>query len=287
MRDKQTMLECIKTIALNDSHVLAVLMNGSRVNPHVTKDDFNDYDIVYVVDSLDPFIENDTFLNQFGDILIKQEPMKMDLESGIINQYGAVYNVLMVFKDYNRIDLTLVTKAHALETLYDDSLTKVLLDKYAILPDLKSPDESTYYIKRPTKIMFNHAVNEFCWCVQNVVKGLHRKELPYAINMYHLTLKKELEKMLNWWIGYHHDFKVNTGALNKWFKHYLPDDYYLTYSHLNMSDDYKNNFTVLKRAAHFFLKVSKEVAKALDFSVNPSEEKGMLNYLKAFDLTNQ
>ncbi len=39
----------IMDIAKADERILAVYMNGSRTNPNVPKDLFQDYDIVYVV----------------------------------------------------------------------------------------------------------------------------------------------------------------------------------------------------------------------------------------------
>lgn len=49
MRTEQEMFNLILSIAENDERIRAVVMNGSRANPNVVKDIFQDYDIVYVV----------------------------------------------------------------------------------------------------------------------------------------------------------------------------------------------------------------------------------------------
>lgn len=49
MRTEQEMLDLIITFAKQDHRIRGVLMNGSRVNPNIKKDIFQDYDIVYLV----------------------------------------------------------------------------------------------------------------------------------------------------------------------------------------------------------------------------------------------
>lgn len=53
-------------------------MNGSRANPNVKKDIFQDYDIVYVVTETESFIETEGWISIFGEPIIIQEPDKLD-----------------------------------------------------------------------------------------------------------------------------------------------------------------------------------------------------------------
>ncbi|HEO6996214.1 TPA: aminoglycoside 6-adenylyltransferase, partial [Streptococcus agalactiae] len=46
MRDEQEIYNLVLNIANQDKRIEAVLLNGSRANPNVPKDDFQDYDIV-------------------------------------------------------------------------------------------------------------------------------------------------------------------------------------------------------------------------------------------------
>ncbi|HGC6642695.1 TPA: aminoglycoside 6-adenylyltransferase, partial [Streptococcus agalactiae] len=48
MRDEQEIYNLVLNIANRDKRIEAVLLNGSRANPNVPKDDFQDYDIVFV-----------------------------------------------------------------------------------------------------------------------------------------------------------------------------------------------------------------------------------------------
>ena len=48
MRSEQEMYDLILGIAKTDERIRAVYMNGSRANPNVNKDRYQDYDIVSV-----------------------------------------------------------------------------------------------------------------------------------------------------------------------------------------------------------------------------------------------
>lgn len=74
MRSEEKMYELIMNIAKADDRVAAVYMNGSRTNPNVPKDIFQDYDIVYVVRETKSFIEDKEWIHKFGKILYMQYP---------------------------------------------------------------------------------------------------------------------------------------------------------------------------------------------------------------------
>ncbi len=109
-RNKQEMMELIVNITKKDERIRAVYMNGSRTNPNAPKDIFQDYDIVYVVKETASFIENENWINQFGDLLIMQQPDKIDQFNNIDIDFDRSYGYLMLFTDGNRIDLHIETK---------------------------------------------------------------------------------------------------------------------------------------------------------------------------------
>lgn len=48
-RTETEMMNLILSTAKEDERVRAVILNGSRANPNLKKDIFQDYDIVYIV----------------------------------------------------------------------------------------------------------------------------------------------------------------------------------------------------------------------------------------------
>ena len=53
---------------------LSVYLEGSRVNPSVLQDIFQDYDIVYVVDTTDSYRNHRGWIQQFGEIMYMNYP---------------------------------------------------------------------------------------------------------------------------------------------------------------------------------------------------------------------
>lgn len=56
MRNEHEMLSMILAIASENDLIRMVELNGSRVDGQRTKDPFQDYDIVYYVETLQPFL---------------------------------------------------------------------------------------------------------------------------------------------------------------------------------------------------------------------------------------
>ena len=77
MRTENEMYSLILEVAKNDDRIKAVYMNGSRTNENVPKDMFQDYDIVYVVEETQSFIEDKDWVRVFGEILLCSIPMKI------------------------------------------------------------------------------------------------------------------------------------------------------------------------------------------------------------------
>ena len=194
MRNEETMFKLLLDIAQKDARIIAVYMNGSRTNPNVPKDIFQDYDVVYVVKDTKPFIGDKGWLDRFGTILYMQYP---DENPDFPGDKENFYGWLMQFTDGNRIDLHVESVQHAQQHIKDDKLCRVLLDKENILPPIPDATDSDYWVKKPTEAQFQACCNEFWWCSNNLAKGLWRGEIPYVQDTANFVVRKELEKMLS------------------------------------------------------------------------------------------
>ena len=103
MRTDQEILGLILETA-KKLQVDAVALSGSRTDTKAPKDEFQDYDVVYVVDDLDNLTRDISWLDRFGKRIIEQE---------VTLGHRRLY--LMLFEDGNRIDLTLCTQEHIQE----------------------------------------------------------------------------------------------------------------------------------------------------------------------------
>lgn len=281
MRTEEEMFQLILATAQKDDRIRCVYLNGSRSNPNIKKDPYQDFDIVYVVTETTSFLSDPSWLESFGEIAMMQEPNAPKFGWGETQDSKESYTWLMLFKDGNRIELHLDVKETALKRFLGDTLTVKLLDKENFLPEIPKATDETHWIKKPSKAEFLGCCNEFWWCLNNVGKGLMRNQLPYAMRMYHETSHSELDKMIEWSIGLPSHFQIATGLWGKSFKELLSekdyDRYLQTYSKSEKGAIWQSIFTAME----LFKEKARAVALDLDYSYNLEEETNMTLYLEA------
>ena len=167
MRTKIEMMNLILQIA-ESLKVDAVALSGSRTNDQAPKDEFQDYDVVYLVENFEELISDLSWLDQFGDRLIEQH-----------NILGNRRLYLMLFEDGNRIDLTLCPKEHMKEWVDSEADFTVLEDEKGLF-EAYLPNPKRYWIAPPSEEEFTASCNEFWWVSAYVVKGICRKQVIYA-----------------------------------------------------------------------------------------------------------
>ena len=259
-------------------------MNGSRVNPNVMQDDFQDYDVVFVVTETFSFINDKQWINNFGNPLYFQLP---DENPNFPNDKENFYGYLVQFDDGVRLDIHIETLQHALENIKKDSLCKILIDKNNYLPKIPESSDKDYWVKKPTQEQFLACCNEFWWCTNNLAKGLARKEILYVQDMANFVVRKELEKMLSWKVGIKTDFKVSVGKSAKYISKYLESDIYENYLKTFFTCDIEAAWKSIFLMCDLFEKMAVEVSSFLQYKYNKTECKNAKNYLeKIFALEN-
>lgn len=279
MRSEKEMMDLILRVAKNDERIRAVYMCGSRANPNIKKDIYQDYDITYVVTETKSFLHNKNWISVFGDISMVQEPDLVDITFGIKHDFSRSYTWLMLFKDGIRIDLGIETKEKMIVEYADEKLTIPLLDKDKCLPKIPPSTDENYWVKKPTELQYASCCNEFWWCLNNVAKGIARDELPYAMWMFNVPVRDMLVKMIEWYIGINTNFSLSAGKLGKFFKKYLPNEFYEMYSKTYCDSDYNNFWTAVFKACELFRTIAKIVSENFGYTYNQNEDINMTGYL--------
>ena len=208
MRAETEMLDLILQTA-KTLQVKAVAMSGSRTDTKAPKDEFQDYDVVYIVDDLDNLTSNLSWLEQFGKRIIEQE-----VSLGNRRLY------LMLFEDGNRIDLTLCPKEHMKEWVDSESKFIVLEDEKGLFESYY-PSPKRFWIHPATETDFKNSCNEFWWVSAYVVKGICRNQLIYATDHLYGICQQELLKVLAWQVA--DKGTVDVGKNYKYLFNYLPN----------------------------------------------------------------
>ena len=207
-RSEAQMLRLISQTA-ETLQVEAVALSGSRTDTKAPKDEFQDYDVVYVVDDLDNLTSDLAWLDRFGNRLIEQ-----------YNVLGHRRLYLMLFEDGNRIDLTLCPKVHIKEWVESEADFTVLEDPKGLFAPY-SPNPQRYWTSPASQIDFEKACNEFWWVSAYVVKGICRKQVIYATDHLYGICQQELLKVLAWQVA--SDWgTVDIGKNYKYLFQYLP-----------------------------------------------------------------
>lgn len=252
-------------------------MNGSRVNPNVKKDCFQDYDVIYAVKDIRSFTSNHNWIHRFGAIMMVQMPEEMLL---VPPDRDGKFPYLMQFMDGNRIDLTLAPVELINNFVRQDSLSKLLLDKDNCMEGFPPASDKDYLIKKPTEKEFLDCCNEFWWCSTNVAKGLWREELSYVKGMLDGPVRDMLIVMLEWHIGMKTDFIVNAGKFGKHFEKYIEKDMWVQFKRTFSNAEYENIWESFFVMGNLFREVANEIANAYGYPYPQGDDDRVTSYLK-------
>ncbi|WP_449162032.1 aminoglycoside 6-adenylyltransferase [Streptococcus sp.] len=264
MRAETEMLNRILQIA-KTIQVEAVAMSGSRTNSKALKDEFQDYDVVYIVNDLDNLTSDLSWLNQFGKRIIEQE---------VALDHRRLY--LMLFEDGNRIDLTLCPKDHIQEWIDSEAGVTVLEDEKGLFESYP-PSPKRFWIHPAIETDFKKACNEFWWVSAYVVKGICRKQVIYATDHLYGICQQELLKILAWLVASDRG-AVDIGKNYKYLFHYLPAEKENKFSNLL-------DFSSLDKITHslfstmqLFHQEAQSLAQKLGFDYDKEVAEKMIEY---------
>ncbi|SDO08458.1 aminoglycoside 6-adenylyltransferase [Psychrobacillus sp. OK028] len=277
MRSPDEMLELVLTFAKNDERIRAVGLNGSRTNPNVPKDIFQDFDIVYLVTDIKSFIEDREWIDVFGERIIMQTPEDMSMFPKTL---GERFSYLLLFTDGNRLDLTLIPTEEADKYCKEDKLTIILLDKDNRLPEVAPPTDQDYWVQRPTAQYFADCCNEFWWVSTYVAKGLWRIEILYAQEYLNTILRPMLIQMLEWKVGIEHDYSVSIGKSGKYLEKYLSIKEWQELLSTFANGSYEDVWSGLFSMVNLFRSTAEYVANRLEFYYPSTEYEKVTTYLE-------
>lgn len=273
MRDETEMLDVILKTA-ETLQVAAVAMSGSRTNPKAPKDEFQDYDVVYVVDDLDNLTSDLSWLDQFGKRIIEQE---VALDHRRLN--------LMLFEDGNRIDLTLCPKEHIKEWVDSEAGFTVLEDEKGLFESY-SPSPKRFWITPATETDFKNSCNEFWWVSAYVVKGICRHQVIYAMDHLYGICQQELLKVLAWQVASDKG-KVDVGKNYKYLFNYLPTGKEKKFSNLLDFSSLDKITESLFATIELFHQESQFLANKMNFNYDKEVAERMIEYAEERLETNE
>ena len=266
MRTDKEMLGLILQIA-KKIQVDAVALSGSRTNPNAPTDEFQDYDVVYVVDNLDNLTGDISWLDQFGKRIIEQEVT-----------LGHRRLFLMLFEDGNRIDLTLCPKAHIQEWVDSEADFTVLVDDKGLFESYSSSPER-FWIHPASETDFKKACNEFWWVSAYVVKGICRKQVIYATDYLYGICQQELLKIFAWQVAADKG-TIDIGKNYKYLFNYLTAEKEKEFSNLLDFSSLDKITQSLLATMQIFHQEAQILAQKMGFEYDREVAEKMIQYAK-------
>ena len=245
----------------------AVAMSGSRTNPKAPKDEFQDYDVVYVVDDLDNLTIDLSWLDQFGTRIIEQH-----------NVLGNRRLYLMLFEDGNRIDLTLCPTEYIQEWVDSEAGFTVLVDEKGLFESYSSSPER-FWIHPASETDFEKSCNEFWWVSAYVVKGICRKQVIYATDHLYGICQQELLKILAWQVASDREV-VDIGKNYKYLFIYLTAEKEKEFSNLLDFSSLDKITQSLFATMQLFHQEAQSLAQKMDFKYEKEVAENMMRYAK-------
>ena len=264
MRAETEMLDLILQTA-KTLQVKAVAMSGSRTNQNAPKDEFQDYDVVYVVDDFDNLMSDLSWLDYFGKRIIEQE---------VVLDHRRLY--LMLFEDGNRIDLTLCPKEHIKEWVDSEAEFIFLEDKKGLF-EYYSPSPQRFWMSPASETDFEKSCNEFWWVSAYVVKGICRKQVIYATDHLYGICQQEFLKILAWQVASNRGV-VDIGKNYKYLFNYLPTEKEKEFSDLLDFSSIDKITQSLLATMQLFHREAQRLAQKLGFDYDKEVAEKMIEY---------
>ena len=273
MRAETEMLDLILQTA-ETLQVEAVAISGSRTNPKTLKDEFQDYDVVYLVENFEELISDLSWIDQFGKRIIEQD---------VLLDHRRLY--LMLFEDGNRIDLTLCPKDYIQEWIDSEAGFTVLEDPEHLFEPY-SPNIESYCTNPASALDFEKTCNEFWWVSAYVVKGICRNQVIYATDHLYGICQQELLKLLAWQVAADKGM-VDVGKNYKYLFQYLPAEKEKEFSSLLDFASLDKIIQSLFATMELFHQEAQSLAKKMGFDYDMKVAEKMIEHAKERLETNE
>ena len=277
--------------AQGDENVRVVILTSSRAEPRWAVDELSDYDIEVFVRDLEPFLQDDTWLQTFGKTLAKN-PYKPELAEVTIStepdgsrRVEGNAGSMVIFDDGERIDFGIFLVSVIEEDIeehggyWNDMGYKVLVDKDGWTNGAVPPSYRQYDTTSPTEDEYLLAIHKFWWNITYMPKCLYRDQLFFAQHMLNNLRQGPLFSILAWHIGMQKDWTNNPGVHGKHFKGQVDAGLWSELEGTFAGADLQANWKATFKIAEVFGDIASAVGDRLGFQYPKSMDCEVTRYL--------
>ncbi|MBQ0140315.1 MAG: aminoglycoside 6-adenylyltransferase [Kurthia sp.] len=261
----------LKKFVHSHQDIRAVGVEGSIATGKT--DCFSDIDVTFFTTIPEHYLKNDVWLDFLGPRIIMQKPGIHYLEDG-----RKLYPYLMLFENGERVDLKIAAVDTIEAYLQSESTAQIILDLDNRVKRKVEPNESSFFLKKPTEEEFLEVVNEFFWVIPYVVKGCARKQFLYAVQ--HLAIiRDQLIQVISWGIAEKYHGEVNLGSHQKYLQKYLDEETWEILTTTYNCKDYGRIIQSLLLLIELMEKEAKKLANLYEYAYLDENEQ-VIAYVK-------
>jgi aminoglycoside 6-adenylyltransferase len=262
--------------------VRALVLESSRANEQAALDAFSDYDVLLVVSDVRPFVDDDTWLGDFGPPLVTFRDTK---QVGGLETYAR----LVLYADHTKIDYLIWPVSLAQRVVEHQALPDVLdwgyralLDKDGLTTGLPAPTRTAHIPSRPTKREYHALVEEFWWETIYVAKNLWRDELLHAKYNLDVVMRHEsLLQLLEWRVEVDREWAWKPGIVGRGLKRLLTPETWRKLETTWVGAGLNENWDALFAMTELFRRIAEEVGSALGYVYPHELDQRVSAYLQA------
>ena len=261
--------------------IRAVILTSSRAIPHAALDLFSDYDVILVLQSIEPFYVDRSWVGVFGPVLtVYRNPLIEDhgqQRSAYVVQYETGLKI-----DFNLWPVELLQQITSSERLPPefDAGYKILVDKDGLTTALTAPTYAAYIPTPPSETHYLELIESFFLDTTYVAKFLWRDDMMAAKHILDHSLKQEhLRPMLEWDAEIDHQWKLKPGPYGRRLKQHVRADLWAELESTYCGLEIEENWEALFRTIALMRRVATDVGQHLGYTYPKELDQRVMDYL--------
>jgi aminoglycoside 6-adenylyltransferase len=280
MSSQDNTIDKLTAWANRKKDIRAVILTSSRARPNSTVDEFSDYDVILAVEDIQPYLDDESWLEDFGKVLVVyRDPVE--------ERYGFKRFIRVTqYESGLKIDFTLwpvglLKHVAAMEKLpdYINDGYKVLVDKDRLTRGMKEPSYKAFILKPPTEAEYRTFIEEFFSNAPYAAKFIRRGDFFPLKSMLNFLRYEKLCKLLEWKVETENHWSLKSGVYGKGLQKYLSPEILKeiedTDAHPGAEDDWDSLFRIIA----LFRKVAREVGDELGYLYPEELDRRVVKYL--------
>jgi aminoglycoside 6-adenylyltransferase len=263
--------------------VRAAILTSSLCNPYAPVDRLSDYDVIFVVEDIHPYHQDDAWLDDFGRVLVVwRDPIHL------IYGQESFARITQYEEDGLKIDFTFWPVELLRRVVADPKLPedldigyRVLVDKDKLTTGLQPPTYRAHIPYPPTEAEYLEVIEVFFHEATYMAKHLWRDDLMAAkFQLEKEMIADQLRRMLEWHMEIDHGWSIKPGVMGRGLKRYTRPDLWAELERAYVGPGIEENWEALFTIAEFMRKVGREVGHALGYEYPEELHQRAVRYLK-------